>query len=270
MAPVNSLSISPDFIAPKEKKLTYTHRTASNFDCYFISNQSDHEFSGMVSCRVSGRIPELWDPLTGSIDTTLNYQLTAGRSVVHLDLDAHQSIFLVFRHKAAATNGTSDATVVKTSLHPGPWKISFNNATRITTDTLFDWSQSSDSTVRYYSGIATYTTTFNYTPTNKPAFLDLGRVADIATVTLNDIDCGTVWTNNKLEVTKALHPGSNELRITVANTWANRLIGDGRLPEVRRHTWTSVAPHLDGQLLPAGLLGPLTLIVHASPSPSAH
>ena len=76
--------------------------------------------------------------------------------------------------------------------------------------------------------------------------LDLGRVADIAKVTINNIDVGTVWTSNKLEITKTLHPGVNTLKITVANTWANRL----------HHTG-----------LPAGLLGPLMLSVHASPSP---
>ena len=265
-APVTRpLNFIPDFIAPKDKRLTYTHRTGPGFDIYFVSNQSDHEFDGVVTCRVTGLAPECWDPLTGNIDTSIDYQVTAANTLVRLALEGHQSIFLVFRHKTPSTQPKPDATVVKTMLHTAPWTVSFDNAKTITSDTLFDWSQQADTTIRYYSGTAIYTTTFNYSPTNKPTFLDLGTVADIAAVQLNSTDCGTVWTKNKLDITKALRPGLNELRITVANTWANRLMGDLRLPPDQRHTWISVDPHLDGPLLRAGLLGPLMLVEHASP-----
>jgi hypothetical protein len=262
-APVKDpLNILPDFTVAREKQLAYTHRTGSGFDIYFVSNPSDHEFSGFVTCRVTGRTPEAWDPLTGRIDTVLDYQLTNRNTSVHLTLDAHQSLFLVFRHPAPATRPIPQVMVIRKTLYTGPWTIQFANTNKtVTTDTLFDWSQSADTTIRYYSGTAVYTTTFNYTPSDKSTFLGLGRVAELARVTVNNIDCGTVWTNNRVDLTKALHPGVNELRITVANTWANRLKG------APQHTWTSVPPHPDGQLLSAGLLGPLTLVVHASPLP---
>lgn len=269
-APVDSLPFPPDFTGPKGKQLTYIHRTAKDFDLYFISNQSDHEFSNFAAFRITGRVPECWDPTTGNIDTTLKYHITARTTFVLLTMDAHQSFFIVFRHKGPSTNLSPNPAIVRTTLVTGPWSIRFDTGRMINSDTLFDWSRSADSAIRYYSGIAAYTTTFNYTPTNKSTFLDLGHLADIATVSINNIDCGTVWTNNKLDITAALHPGANELRITVANTWANRLIGDLRLPEAQRHTWTSVTPHLDDEGRPAGLLGPLTLIVHASPLPSAN
>ncbi|HVU98290.1 MAG TPA: glycosyl hydrolase [Puia sp.] len=242
-APVTHLNIRPDLTALKN--LAYTHRTGPGFDIYFISNPSDHQFGGLVTCRITGRAPELWDPLTGSVDTALQYNSTPNNTLVRLTLEGHQSIFLVFRRKAA-TPKQLNATIVKTALKTGPWTIRFDTIKTVTTDTLFDWSQRSDTTIRYYSGLAVYTTTFEATPTQNPAFLDLGHVADIAKVTINNIDVGTVWTSNKLEITKALHPGVNTLKVTVANTWANRL----------HHTG-----------LPAGLLGPLTLSVHASPSP---
>ncbi|HEY4337857.1 MAG TPA: glycosyl hydrolase, partial [Puia sp.] len=261
-APVTTpLNILPDFTVTKEKQLAYTHRTGEGFDLYFISNPSEHEFSGFVTCRVTGRAPELWDPLTGRIDTVLDYQLTNRNTAVHLTLDGHQSLFLVFRHPAPAAKPTPQSMVIRKALYTGPWTIRFANNKTITTDTLFDWSQHADTAIRYYSGIAVYTTTFNYTPTGKQTYLELGRLAEIASVTLNNADCGTVWTNNRVDLTKALRPGTNELRITVANTWANRLKG------APQGTWTSVPPHPDGQLLPAGLLGPLTLVVHASPLP---
>jgi hypothetical protein len=272
-APVKTkLDIEPDFTAPKDIKLTYLHRTAKDFDCYFISNQSDHEFSNFAAFRVTGRVPELWDPLTGTIDTTLKYRVTSKTTFVQLVMESHQSFFIVFRRKGPESNLTPDATIIKTTLHTGPWTIRFGTEKTITTDTLFDWSKHPDSTLRYYSGIAVYTTTFDgeANPTNRSIFLDLGKLADIAAVTVNGTDVGTVWTNNKLDITKAIRPGANELRISVANTWNNRLASDQRLPESRRQTWTSSSWKGDGTLLPAGLLGPLTLNTHASPSPSAH
>ena len=44
------------------------------------------------------------------------------------------------------------------------------------------------------------------------------------------------------------------------NTWANRIIGDLKLPVEQRLTWT-VKPHFTAKsaLLPAGLVGPVTL-----------
>jgi hypothetical protein len=88
-------------------------------------------------------------------------------------------------------------------------------------------------------------------------FLNLGRVADIADVYVNGIFCGTAWTAPfRLDITKAIHAGNNFIRIDVTNTWANRMIGDHRLPEEKRITHTIAPYRLEGSpLLPAGLLG---------------
>jgi hypothetical protein len=278
MAPVTTpLTIAPDLTVSTHApvfqpvistgdnpiKITYTHRTAPGFDLYFISNQSSSPRSVYLSFRVTGRQPEIWDPVTCEIDSTVAFQTVEGRTHLHLDLSLHQSVFVIFRHKA--TDHTDPYfNPVQQKLVTGPWTIRFDTGKTISTDTLFDWSQSKDSNIRCFSGLAVYTTTFSTKPTGAQVFLDLGRVADMATVTLNNIDCGTVWTDNKIDITKALKPGQNNLRITVANTWANRLTGDPR------HTWTSVPPKIEKQLLPAGLLGPLTLIGHALRPPSVH
>ena len=90
--------------------------------------------------------------------------------------------------------------------------------------------------IKYYSGTATYSTTFTapatLTPKAKPRiWLDLGVVKDLARVRLNGRDLGVVWTAPwRVEVTDALRRGENQLEIAVTNTWANRLIGDEQLP----------------------------------------
>jgi len=65
----------------------------------------------------------------------------------------------------------------------------------------------------------------------------------------------------RVDITKALKPGINELKIEVTNTWANRIIADQRLPEEKRITWTSAPFRLQGKpLLPAGLMGPVQVM----------
>jgi hypothetical protein len=81
-------------------------------------------------------------------------------------------------------------------------------------------------------------------------------------VYVNGIDCGVIWTAPyHVDISKAIRPGKNDLRIEVTNTWFNRLKGDLLLPEKERITWTN-APFWtkDKPLLPAGLLGPVLIV----------
>ena len=72
-----------------------------------------------------------------------------------------------------------------------------------------------------------------------------------------------MWTRPyQIEMTKALKKGANNLELEVANTWANRLIGDNRLLAEKRVTWTTAPFRLSGKpLLPAGLIGRVSLII---------
>ena len=151
----------------------------------------------------------------------------------------------------------------------GPWQLTFDtkNGGPAQTQTfaiLQDWSRHTEPGIRNYSGTAVYTKTFNWQSAadqQKQLWIDLGEVANIATVTLNGKPCGIAWTPPyRVEITHALRSGVNELRIEVTNTWANRLIGDHDLPEQQRITRTVAPYRLEGKpLLPAGLLGPVRI-----------
>ncbi len=53
----------------------------------------------------------------------------------------------------------------------------------------------------------------------------------VAEVWLNGKNLGVVWkAPYRVDVTSALKPGVNQLRIRVVNLWVNRLIGDAALP----------------------------------------
>ena len=83
----------------------------------------------------------------------------------------------------------------------------------------------------------------------------------MATVKINGRDCGTLWTPPyRLDISDAVKPGINTIEIQVANTWANRLMGDNLLPEKDRITWTTAPFRLkDKPLLKAGILGNISL-----------
>ncbi|HEY4287573.1 MAG TPA: glycosyl hydrolase [Puia sp.] len=248
------------------KGITYTHRTAADFDIYFISNQLDKANSFLASVRCVGRVPETWDPVTGETASVGKWSVSKGRTKFGLVLGAGGSVFVVFRRvagppvdrgAAAGRRGSDELKEVK-----GEWKIRFDTAyggpaAPLEVPVLFDWSKSSDSAIRYYSGSAVYTNSFELNIVGGKVYIDLGRVENIATVFVNGIDCGTVWTVQSPDITKAVHTGRNELKIVVTNTWANRLTGDQRLPVGFRRTWTTSPWKSDGKLLPAGLLGPV-------------
>ena len=153
----------------------------------------------------------------------------------------------------------------------GPWEVRFQPhrgaPEKITFEALLDWSQHPDPGVKYFSGTATYRTTFVTNPRfkirNQKSYLNLGRVEVMARVRLNGQNVGVVWKPPfRLDVSDALKPGENLLEITVANLWPNRLIGDAGLAEPQRIAWTTWNPFTkDTALLESGLLGPVTLEV---------
>jgi hypothetical protein len=58
---------------------------------------------------------------------------------------------------------------------------------------------------------------------------------------VNDTDLGILWKRPyRVEISDVLKPGVNVLRIEVANTWANGLAGDARLPAGQRRTRSNI------------------------------
>ena len=264
---LDSLGIARDVITGSQP-IAYTHRQEPDGrEIYFISNQSDRPIDTTLSFRTSTCMPEFWDPLTGEITAPANWRLTTYRTYVQCELAPHGSVFVVFRRPAKDHFGdiVSKQHPGKVTRLPGPWTVQFDTvfggpAKAQRFDSLTDWTANADSNVHYYSGPAVYRKSFAWNWKSKHILLDLGAVHDIATVTLNDINCGTVWTGNKIDLSKAIRQGENKIEITVTNTWNNRLTGDEHLPENQRRTWTSAPKRPDSSLLPAGLIGPIRLI----------
>lgn len=265
--------VIPDCQFGENDPVLYVHRTAGDNEIYFITNQSDRTITVSPQFRVQGKVPELWDVVTGSIRPLPAFIQGKESTTVPLQLEAYESGFIVFRKtgKPAAT-GVEDnypKPEIITKIDQ-PWQVLFESdqykrgpAQPVTFSTLTDWSKHEDESIRYYSGTAIYKTTFDVK--KKPEgklFVDLGQVTAMAKIKINGKYVGGVWTAPyRIEVSDVIRDGINELEVEVVNTWMNRLIGDLRLPEAERPTWAHHNSwNVHSPLQTSGLLGPVNLL----------
>lgn len=148
------------------------------------------------------------------------------------------------------------------------WNISFDpvwgGPEKITFNELSLWNKHQEPGIRYYSGNATYTNTFNILPDqlkNKRIYLDLGEMYNLANVYVNGQSAGVWWQPPFTgDITDLVKEGENHLEFNVVNLWPNRIIGDTYLPENERYTKTNVGKFdKDYPLRPSGLAGPVVV-----------
>lgn len=253
-ADLASLGIKKDAVLPEG--IDFTHRTAEGADIYFMSNQTGKQMTFKPVFRVERTYRYLADAVTGKV-------YNAGESVT---LPAGGSLFYILSDDAVPAKLTAMPTqsTTLTTLDKNKWNISFEETgKKITASQLIDWSKSTEKEVKYYSGHATYKTTFRLgrKPKNGTVMLNLGTVANAATVYVNGQKCGTAWTAPyAVDITKAVKRGNNTLEITVVNTWANALQGNDLGTPPYEGIWTNGKyRRASKELLAAGLLGPVTI-----------
>jgi hypothetical protein len=262
-----------EFDHPLDSSIVWTHRRKEDTDIYFVANQTDNQLEFESRVRVTGREAELWHPDTGEIEPA-SYSFEQGRTRVPLHLEPRESIFVVFR-RPAATRSRRLPTVAITTLANivGPWEVVFppnlGAPGKIQLDRLDSWTKNPDKGVQYFSGTATYRKTMrihkDWLEPEARIILDLGKVKDIAGISINEKPAVTLWKPPyQYDISNLLRAGANLLEISVTNQWTNRRIGDRKLDEDSRILASEPAwmtrfgpPEI---LAEAGLIGPVTLI----------
>jgi hypothetical protein len=188
-----------------------------------------------------------------------------------MEFDPYGSCLVFFRKSISAlkqgTEGSNYPVLNVVKEIQGPWQVRFDSVwggpASVKFKTLVDWTKHDDKGIKYYSGKATYANAFELKPANgKRYWLQLNEVKDvgIAAVTLNGEDIGITWTKPfRIEITDALNAGRNKLKITVVNSWQNRLIGDRGKQQDQRYTKTNIKIRDDWKLRKSGLLGPVEI-----------
>lgn len=262
----------PDCQIPETSPVLYAHRQAEGKDIYFLSNQSDQEIEVTPEFRIKGKQPEWWDATTGKIRRLPAFEFTENGTQVPLRLAPFESAFIVFRQTGKASAEGIDANCPRPETWMAldkDWNVTFKDSIRgpkqtQSFDQLIDISTHPDESIRYYSGTIVYDKQISID--QLPAgniYLNLQDIGVTAKVTVNGQYAGGVWTPPyRLDISEWLHKGENQISVEVTTTWQNRLIGDSRLPEQERTTWTACNGWSEKDpLQKSGLIGPVTLEV---------
>ncbi len=265
----SGVSRDVEFSPPFDSKLSWINRRTNDADIYFIVNCTDTLINTDLRFRVSGKEAEIWDPGVGSVEK-VSYRFENNKTIVPLQLSERQSVFVVFRQKAssAARNIVYKSSEILDTLQ-GPWEIAFpagfGAPEKALINHLESWTENSDEGIKYFSGTARYTKTFvaskKWFQPGNVLMLDLGKVFDIAEVTLNGTPLGIYWEPPyQAEITNILKKGENHLEIIITNEWTNRLTGDQKAGAGKKVLNSSLFVFPGRKLNDSGLLGPVTVI----------
>jgi hypothetical protein len=342
---LTSMNVNPDFAFKSnhdKTALDYIHRTTDKEDIYFVANRfsrkgiNDFEFRYLttppdryeqVACsfRVTGKIPQIWNPKTGEISEVLTYREEGGQTLVPIQLEPDGSVFVIFKEAAQRRHivaiekdsktifpenqfETHDFPLVNTAMTVGgkaisifeqgtytfswsdgkkemihsnapinkelsdKWEVHFDprwgGPDHFEMNELTSWIRSEIPGIKYYSGTANYTKSFDLAKEelkNREVILDLGNVQEMASVRINGKQLQVIWSAPfRYNLTGLVREGSNKLEVEVVNMWPNRLIGDAELPQAERFTRTNVnkfnGPDRGKYLRESGLLGPVRVI----------
>lgn len=254
----SALGVPPDAVLPDG--VAYTHRHDKGWgDIYFLSNQTGNKLSATIGLRAKARFATLYDPLSDHY-----YKLQANEGGLYtVDFAKNGSVFVLLTDEPIAEAIAPMQPTESLKIADG-WTVSYPETGISRNVTLpDDWAQSDDARVRFYSGIATYATTFRMKGKQaKAVSLRLPAEGGMAyRVSVNGQDCGVAWTAPyTIDISGKVRKGNNTLKIEVANTWRNALLGADQGTPPYPGIWTNAKyRRSDKRLDPAGLLGPVVV-----------
>lgn len=269
---LNALDIVPDFQYNKpeqDTEILYVHRRLDDGEIYWVNNRADRFETVEATFRTTGKTPQIWHPETGEIELA-SYSIHNGLTNVTLPMTPNDAFFVIFKEDAKSNSATIMKTETKVGTVTGPWQIAFQAnrgaPSSVTFETLTPLNENENEGIKYFSGTATYTNTFempeNWLKEGSELFIDLGEADNIAEVYINGEKVGYAWkAPYRVDITDALVAGKNKIEIKVTNTWVNRLIGDAQ-PDVTKKITSTAMPYYqaNSKLSISGLLGPVNII----------
>lgn len=256
-----ALGLSPEFqlVGEKPPKIFAIQRSSDKEAWYFLASAEDKPVHFTARFRYISPAVEIWNPVTGGHAAPLRKSVGGGTTEVEMELPVRGSAFVMFLQNPTKATGKEPAKDAAPVVLPGPWTVSFQPGCGAPGSSDFasltDWSQNSDKGIRYFSGIATYSTEFGCPKevAESGAVLDFDQVEVIGEVELNGKVLGGIWTPPyRIVCGKALKAGKNKLVVRVANNWVNRMIGDAGYPDDAlyvKDSWSGLKDKSRGFLL---------------------
>lgn len=77
--------------------VAWIHRRDGDRDIYFVASQVADPITAEVTFRVTGKVPEFWNPETGQVTPATTWRVENGRTVLPISFTPFGSLFVVFR-----------------------------------------------------------------------------------------------------------------------------------------------------------------------------
>jgi hypothetical protein len=178
---------------------------------------------------------------------------------VPVSIGANDSLLLVVDKRKSSRMPPPLVTIAHAAIESTGWMLSVSGHSKraeFAKDfgpvSLQDWRDIPD--LAHFSGTGIYRRSFQVPPAwlerGRSITLDLGRVYDMATVTINGKRLpSSITAPYRVDLTGDLRPGRNDLEIAIANTPENAMI------DPAKPGYKNLKP------VPAGLIGPVSIEV---------
>jgi hypothetical protein len=243
----------------------WLHKRLLSIDFYFFTNSSAEAQDVSVTLTGHGS-PSSWDPWSGKITPETSFQSSDDSVSLKISLPPYGSQLIAIdpadSHPSVPQSQNSEI-VLNTGDTFDHWTLTAEGINLDGTRDVFqlelnqlgDWVN--DPRLLGFSGDGHYQTTLNLTSSDISNYncivLDLGQVADIATLLINGSKVGTrILQPYQFDVKPFLVVGANKIEIIVTNSLTNRLLA-ADVP--LKGPGPQVSPQSSGLLRPVMLLG---------------
>ena len=265
---------------PMSKKgLKYIRRVINEDTYYFITNWSGNTIDDWIDLNQQTEYAYLMDPMYGQIGLAQSAE-SDETTQLRLQLDHGAGMIIRCTDQQGDSKPWKYIHAVEESIpFTESWKVTFHSGGPVLPDSYETddpglWTHQKDETYQYFSGVATYSTTFQIDDPNQDYLLDLGEVNETASLSINGQQVATlVGPSYKILLDKDLLQKENQLNIEISNKMANRIIRMDRdkvfwkkaynvnfPPRLRENFgWMGLFDASEWTILPSGLAGPVTL-----------
>lgn len=228
---------SPVRFLSGEFPMLQQRRRIDGRDFFWLVNNSDKRQDSEVVVRGVKGGAAIWDCETGESRPVSSVDVGEGSSL-KLSFKPLEAYWLVFDPQASAATVPPEPARKEVASLAGNWRVTFDKAIQPDMEypselpaefkagvekPLEDWKGWGGPK---FSGLVDYTKTIEMDGVRKGMCLDLGKVCHAAEVWVNGKPVGArLWGPYVYDVSSALRPGKNEIRIRVANL-INNSYGD--------------------------------------------
>ncbi|MEW5900759.1 MAG: glycosyl hydrolase [Acidobacteriota bacterium] len=221
-------------------------------DFFWLVNNSSEWQCCEILVRGARGAASIWDCETGRIRSVSSTETPEG-SRLTLVFRPYEAYWLVFDPEEPARAGPPEMRpdTEAVLILDGPWTVKYDAKIQPEMEfplippaefaagvekSLEDWKAWG---LEKFSGLLEYTKTVIVKRAKKGMHLDLGKVCHAAEIWVNGKSCGVrLWGPHVYDVSAALRPGANEIRVRVANLINNSY----------------------GEIMESGLFGPVTIL----------